>query len=44
MSRASKITLAVSSLVSVATIGGVYYMAELEKEVSTLKKTYNSLI
>lgn len=33
MSKASKITLAVSTLCSVATISAVYYMAEFEKDV-----------
>ncbi|KAG0690493.1 hypothetical protein C6P40_002738 [Pichia californica] len=32
MSKASKITLAVSTLCSVATISAVYYMAEFEKD------------
>ncbi|GMM31837.1 Pet117 protein [Martiniozyma asiatica (nom. inval.)] len=32
MSKASKITLALSAVFSVATISGVYYMAETEKE------------
>jgi hypothetical protein len=34
MSRASKVTFALSTLLSVVTIGGVYYMAEFEKDVS----------
>lgn len=33
MSRASKITFYASTLASVATIVGVYYMAEYEKDV-----------
>ncbi|ODQ44147.1 hypothetical protein PICMEDRAFT_18603 [Pichia membranifaciens NRRL Y-2026] len=32
MSRASKITFALSTLLSAATIGGVYFMAEYEKD------------
>ncbi|ONH71744.1 hypothetical protein BOH78_4291 [Pichia kudriavzevii] len=32
MSRASKITLALSTVFSIATIGAVYYMAEYEKD------------
>lgn len=34
MSRASKITLALSTVFSIGTIAGVYYMAEFEKDVS----------
>lgn len=36
MSRASKITLVLSTALSITTIGAVYFMAENEKDVSNV--------
>lgn len=33
MSRASKVTFVLSTILSAGTIAGVYYMAEFEKDV-----------